>query len=99
MRNLNAITPETETTSHYFWAQAHDFDVKNAETTNKIFAEIERAFFEDVEVLSAQQHNLDLIPDRPQVDISADAGLIQARRILGRMHDEEQAAMHSTAAE
>jgi len=30
-----AITPGTETTSHYFWGQAHDFDVKNAETTNR----------------------------------------------------------------
>lgn len=99
MRNLNAITPETETTSHYFWAQAHDFDVKNPETTNKIFAEIERAFLEDVDVLGAQQRNLDLMPDRPQVDIGADAGLIQARRILARLHDEEQAAKHPTAAE
>jgi vanillate O-demethylase monooxygenase subunit len=98
MRNLNAITPETDTTSHYFWAQAHDFDVKNPETTNKIFAEIERAFFEDVDVLAAQQRNIDLASNRPQVDISADAGLIQARRILARMHDEEQ-ALHSTAAE
>jgi phenylpropionate dioxygenase-like ring-hydroxylating dioxygenase large terminal subunit len=98
MRNLNAITPETDTASHYFWAQAHDFDVKNSETTNKIFAEIERAFFEDVDVLAAQQRNLDLAPNRPQVDISADAGLIQARRILARMYDEEQ-AVHSTAAE
>ena len=25
MRNLNAMTPETETTTHYFWGQAHDF--------------------------------------------------------------------------
>ena len=40
MRNLNAITPETETTSHYFWGQAHDFDVNNPETTNKIFEQI-----------------------------------------------------------
>jgi phenylpropionate dioxygenase-like ring-hydroxylating dioxygenase large terminal subunit len=98
MRNLNAITPETDKTSHYFWAQAHDFDVKNPETTNKIFAEIERAFFEDVDVLAAQQRNLDLAPNRAQVDINADAGVIQARRILARMHDEEQ-AVHSTAAE
>src|SRR6201987_5571415 len=98
MRNLNAITPETDTTSHYFWAQAHDFDVKNPETTNRIFAEIERAFFEDVDILAAQQRNIDLAPNRPQIDIGADAGLIQARRILARMHDEEQ-AVHSTAAE
>jgi vanillate O-demethylase monooxygenase subunit len=99
MRNLNAITPETETTSHYFWAQAHDFDVKNPDTTDKVFREIERAFLEDVEVFSAQQRNLNLIPNPPQLDINADTGVIQARRILARMYDEEQAASHATAAE
>ena len=99
MRNLNAITPETETTSHYFWGQAHDFDVKNPETTNKIFEQIRTAFLEDVEVFSAQQRNLDLMPNPPQVDINADTGVIQARRILSRLYDEEQAALHVTAAE
>jgi phenylpropionate dioxygenase-like ring-hydroxylating dioxygenase large terminal subunit len=99
MRNLNAITPESETTSHYFWAQAHDFDVKNAETTNKIFEQIETAFLEDVEVFSAQQSNLDLISDPSQIDINADSGVIQARRILARLHEEEQAALHVSAAE
>ena len=99
MRNLNAITPETETTSHYFWGQAHDFDVNNPETTNKIFEQIRTAFLEDVEVFSAQQRNLDLMPNPPQVDINADTGVIQARRILSRLYDEEQAALHVTAAE
>src|SRR5262249_29545581 len=99
MRNLNAITPETEKTSHYFWGQAHDFDVRNADLTERIFKQIETAFFEDVEVFSAQQRNLDIHPNPPQVDINADTGVIQARRILQRLHDEEQAALHVTAAE
>jgi phenylpropionate dioxygenase-like ring-hydroxylating dioxygenase large terminal subunit len=99
MRNLNAITPETETTSHYFWGQAHDFDVKNPETTNKIFEQIETAFHEDVAVFSAQQRNLNLVPNPTQVDINADTGVIQARRILKRLHEAEQAALHVTAAE
>jgi vanillate O-demethylase monooxygenase subunit len=99
MRNLNAITPETDKTSHYFWGQAHDFDVKNAELTNRIFEQIQTAFYEDVAVFSAQQRSLDLIPNPPQVDINADTGVIQARRILARLHDEEQAALHVTAAE
>jgi phenylpropionate dioxygenase-like ring-hydroxylating dioxygenase large terminal subunit len=99
MRNLNAITPETETTSHYFWGQAHDFDVKNPEMTNRIFEQIQTAFLEDVEVFSAQQRNLDLMPNAPQLDINADAGVIQARRVLDRLHGEEQAAAHVTAAE
>ena len=55
MRNLNAITPETETTSHYFWGQAHDFDVKNPETTERVFQQIQTAFLEDVAVFTAQQ--------------------------------------------
>ena len=99
MRNLNAITPETEKTSHYFWGQAHDFDVRNAELTNRIFEQIQTAFYEDVAVFSAQQRNLDLIPNPPQLDINADTGVIQARRILQRLYDEEQAALHVTAAE
>ena len=99
MRNLNAITPETDKTSHYFWGQAHDFDVRNAELTNRIFEQIQTAFYEDVAVFSAQQRSLDLIPNPPQVDINADTGVIQARRILARLHDEEQGALHVTAAE
>jgi vanillate O-demethylase monooxygenase subunit len=91
MRNLNAITPETETTSHYFWGQAHDFDVANPDTTNKIFEQIRTAFLEDVAVFSAQQRNLNIFTHPPQVDINADAGALAARRILSRLHDEEQA--------
>ena len=48
---------------------------------------------------TAQQRNLNLIPDPPQIDINADTGVIQARRILDRLHGEEQAALHATAAE
>jgi hypothetical protein len=33
-----------------------------------------------------------LIPNPPQTDINADSGVIQARRILDRLHQEEQAA-------
>src|SRR5262249_36045985 len=99
MRNLNAITPETEKTSHYFWGQAHDFDVKNAALTQKIFEQIETAFHEDVAVFTAQQRSLDAIPNPPQIDINADIGRTQPRRTPDRLRDQEQAALHATAAE
>jgi vanillate O-demethylase monooxygenase subunit len=92
MWNLNAITPETERTSHYFWGQAHNWDVKNPKTTQMIADQINTAFLEDVAVFEAQQRNLELIPNPPQTDINADSGVIQARRILGRLHQDEQAA-------
>ena len=100
MWNLNAITPETEATSHYFWGQAHNFDVGNAKTTDMLIEQIRTAFLQDVEVFEAQQRNLDIIPNPPQTDINADAGVIQARRILDRLHrDEEAASARMVAAE
>jgi phenylpropionate dioxygenase-like ring-hydroxylating dioxygenase large terminal subunit len=98
MRNLNAITPEIETTSHYFWGQAHDFDVNNAEMTEKVFQQIKMAFLEDVAVFTAQQRSMMLYPNAPQVDINADSGVIQARRIIDRLYAEEQAATGQVAA-
>jgi vanillate O-demethylase monooxygenase subunit len=92
MRNLNAITPETETTSHYFWGQAHDWDVANKALTDMLVGQITTAFLEDVGVFEAQQRNMTILPNAPQIDINADAGLIQARRILERIHKEELAA-------
>ena len=92
LRNLNAITPETETTTHYFWGQCHNFDVDNPETTEKIFKQIETAFHEDVAVFTAQQRSISQRPDAPQLDINADSGGIQARRIIDRLYADEQAA-------
>ena len=98
MRNLNAITPETETTSHYFWGQAHDFDPKNPETTERVFQQIRTAFLEDVAVFTAQQRSILQRPDAPQIDINADAGGIQARRIVDRLRRDEQADAASVVA-
>jgi hypothetical protein len=91
MRNLNAITPETETTSHYFWGQAHDWDVGNAAVTDMLVGQIATAFLEDVAVFEAQQRIMSIRLDVPHI-INADAGLIQARLILDRIHRAEQAA-------
>lgn len=93
MRNLNAITPETESTSHYFWGQAHSWDVKNGKLSDMLLEQIRMAFHEDVAVFEAQQRNLDMIKNPPQLDINADTGVIQARRIIDRLHADEQAAM------
>ena len=97
MRNLNAITPETETTTHYFWGQAHDFEPRDAEMTERVFQQIKTAFLEDVSVFTMQQTNIDLDPGAPTIDINADSGGIQARRIVDRLYAEEQAGMAAAA--
>jgi vanillate O-demethylase monooxygenase subunit len=66
--------------------------------TERVFQQIKTAFLEDVAVFSAQQKNIELDPDAPTIDINADSGGIQARRIVDRLHKEEQAALAAATA-
>jgi Vanillate O-demethylase oxygenase C-terminal domain len=89
MRNLNAITPETEKTTHYFWAQAHNFRLDEPPVTDMLFDQISATFDQDWEVFETQQRSIDLAPEAPRVNVSADAGQIQGMRLLHRRIAEE----------
>lgn len=81
-RNLNMITPETERSTHYFWAEAHDFGLDRPETTDFVFAQFDEAFREDWVVFEAQQRAIDLAPDAPRMHLLGDQGQQIAMRIL-----------------
>ena len=83
--NLNAITPETETTSHYFWAQAQDFAGDDPTVSELDFSLVHSAFQEDLAMIKGQQENIDIAPAAPRLDLAADRAGIQARRIAERM--------------
>jgi vanillate O-demethylase monooxygenase subunit len=89
MRNLNAITPETERTTHYFWAQAHDFRIEERWITELLFENVHTAFLEDLEIIGAQQENIESHPRSPRIDMNHDAGGIAARRMLEAMIADE----------
>ncbi len=90
MRNLNAITPETERTTHYFWAQAHNFGIGHRWVTDLAFQNVHTAFLEDLAVIQDQQANVDMAPNAARIDMNHDAGGIQARRMLEAMIAAEQ---------
>jgi len=92
MRNLNAITPETERTTHYFWAQAHNFKTDRKWVTDLIFQNVHTAFLEDIAIIGAQQENIEMRPDAPRIDMNHDAGGIAARQMLETMIADEQRA-------
>jgi vanillate monooxygenase len=89
---LNAITPETERSCHYFWVNARDFDIGNAERSEFFLKNVTFAFNEDKEILEAQQKNIALDDDAPQVNVNADWGGVQARRLMDRLIGEEAGA-------
>ncbi len=89
MRNLNALTPESERTTHYFWAQAHDFRPHDGELTEFIFEEVKTAFLQDLEVFQAQQRVIDLDPQAPTLNLPSDAGGVRALHLLERLVAED----------
>ncbi len=94
MRNLNAITPETETTTHYFWAQARDFALDDPTVTELVFRQVHTAFMEDLHIIREQQKNISLYGSSlpPQIDFRQDAGAVQARRIVDGILARERSA-------
>ena len=89
MRNLNAITPETEKTTHYFWAQAHDFRTDEPWITDLLVENVHEAFLEDLEIIALQQENIDSGSTLERIDINHDGGGLQAIRTLNSMIEEE----------
>jgi phenylpropionate dioxygenase-like ring-hydroxylating dioxygenase large terminal subunit len=92
---LSAPTPETESTTHYFFGFVRNFGLGDAEM-EKIFAvDMVHVFNEDFPVLEAQQRMLELKPGAPRVDITVDAAPLAARRMLEGLLAKERRTVNS----
>lgn len=92
-RHTSVQTPETASTTHYFFCQAHNFGLDRPELTEAIYADVVKAFGEDRAIIEAQQRILDLDPGfRPAATIH-DKGLNQARFLLQRRLAAEAAGI------
>jgi vanillate O-demethylase monooxygenase subunit len=89
---VDAMTPETETTTHYFWGMARNFDVEDAGFTARFKTQQGRVFDEDVEVLEAQQRSIAANPDMKLRGYSIDQGSVRARQIINRLIAAEGAS-------
>jgi len=90
-RGCQALTPETETSTHYFFAHPHNFAIDNPEVTRSIHQSVVTAFDEDRDIITAQQQSLALAPDFKMIPFSIDAALSQFRWAVERRLAEEAA--------
>lgn len=88
-RNLNAITPETASSTHYFWANAINFSLDDASLMEIDFRLVHGAFLEDIDIIEAQQQNMET-GSWTRLNIAGDAGGVQAIRILDEAIAAEQ---------
>ncbi len=88
------LTPETETSTHYFWSVSRDFDLDNAALDTVMVNAVEKAFSqEDKPIIEAQQKMMgaaDFSALRP-VLIETDAAAMRARRVLDKLLATEAA--------
>ncbi len=90
MWNLNGITPETEKSTHYFFAQAWNFKLDERWIGDMLRQQIHNIFLEDLAMIQAQQRNMDLGPS-PVTNLGQDKAWVAMRNIVDRLIREESA--------
>jgi len=91
--NLNAITPETETSTFVFWAFARKFQRDDAQLTKIFVQRVAAILEEDRAAVEAVQRVMNRSPGRRLVGLRIDAGVVAARRIVERMVAKEHQTM------
>lgn len=91
LHSCQTLTPETETTTHYFFQQSHRAGHGDASVTQSIYDSLITAFNEDRDMITAQHRNILRNPDAPMLPLAMDAALVQFRRLLMQRVQAEQA--------
>ena len=79
LHSCQTVTPETATSSHYFFQQSHRGSAANPEVVQIIFDALVAAFEEDRAMITAQAGILALSPDAPMLPLHFDAALTRFR--------------------
>ncbi|KKC26642.1 aromatic ring-hydroxylating dioxygenase subunit alpha [Sphingomonas sp. SRS2] len=98
IENVHLMTPETEDSTHYFWANARDFQLNDEEFDRNLYESATAAFtLEDKPMIEAQQRMMgtnDLFSLKPAL-LPGDAAGVMARRTLAKLIKQESERDHA----
>ncbi len=89
-RGCQALTPESEHSTHYFFAHPHNFLLDQPAVTRAIHQSVIAAFEEDRAFITSQDQNLRLDPGFKMMPMRVDVALHQFRRIVSNLLQREQ---------
>ncbi|TWC68176.1 aromatic ring-hydroxylating dioxygenase subunit alpha [Herbaspirillum sp. SJZ099] len=92
MRGFHGITPETETTTHYFWTMACSTHPDAPDNLETVYQQTAATFEEDRVIIESQYRNMRQFPGAGMIDIHVDAGANRARRIIDALNAQAQQA-------
>jgi vanillate O-demethylase monooxygenase subunit len=82
LHSCQTLTPETRTSTHYFFQQSHRADAGDDGVTKSIYDSLVTAFNEDRDMITAQHRNLVDHPAGAMLPLGMDAALTRFRRLL-----------------
>jgi phenylpropionate dioxygenase-like ring-hydroxylating dioxygenase large terminal subunit len=92
MRGFHGVTPETDSSSHYFWSMASTSHPDMPDNRQLVYDQTEQTFAEDKVIIEAQYQNMCRFGKQPLIDIHVDAGPNRARRIIDRLNSQLEKA-------
>ena len=92
MRGFHGITPETETSSFYFWTISSNRNPARPDMVDSIHRATAFTFDEDRAVIEAQHANMARFPGDPMVTIHVDNAPNRARQIIARLTSRASAS-------
>lgn len=86
-KTMHGVTPETRTTTHYFWSVSRDYAVGDASVTEYTTTAVAGVFRQDIGACEAIEHIIAAWePSYPiELNIKVDAGPLMSRRIVEKM--------------
>ena len=93
VRSCQALTPERDDSTHYFFALPHNFSIDRPEVTTSIHQSLITAFAEDRAIVEAQQARVAMDPDFKMVNLGIDSALSQFRWIVGQAIEREASSV------
>jgi len=98
LHSCQTVTPETETTTHYFFQQSRRVDEGDHSIAEALHRSLLVAFEEDRAMITAQSRAIDADPGAPMMLLAMDAAVVRFRKLLAETVAEEQASGSASAA-
>ena len=89
LHSCQTLTPETETSTHYFFQQSHPAGAGDETIKQSIFNSLVEAFNEDRDMITAQFRNLSANAEQHMLPLHFDAALMQYRKMLAQAVADE----------
>ena len=89
-RNCQYMTPETRSTTHFFWNYMHDYRTDDPSISKSLQASLLEGFMEDKEIIEAQQKMLQYQDEFQPRGLQGDEALVHFRKLYNALISAER---------